>query len=182
MAEPPDNELIERTRQGDHDAYGALVRRYQTAVFNVCLRLLGNPRAAEDLAQETFLRGFRHLDSFDNQRPFSPWIRRIATNLCLNHLKRRQLSTMTLSEELDRPKSHRETDPVQVLIRREQEQAVRKAILTLPPHYRAVVELRHFQELSYAEIAETLQLPLSDVRSHLYRARKALSRRLNSLD
>ena len=171
-----DNDLVLRTRQGDADAYGALVLRHQNAVFNVCLRLLGEPREAEDLTQDAFIRGYRHLDSFDNQRPFGPWIRRIATNLCLNHLKRRKLPTTALMDELDHSFSSSELDPVRALVRNEQDQMVREAILSLPPHYRAVIELRHFQDLSYAEIAETLQIPLSDVRSHLYRARKALKK------
>ena len=171
-----DNDLVLRTRQGDADAYGALVLRHQNAVFNVCLRLLGEPREAEDLTQDAFIRGYRHLDSFDNQRPFGPWIRRIATNLCLNHLKRRKLPTTALMDELDHSFSSSELDPVRALVRNEQDRMVREAILSLPPHYRAVIELRHFQDLSYAEIAETLQIPLSDVRSHLYRARKALKK------
>ncbi|NOX60512.1 MAG: sigma-70 family RNA polymerase sigma factor [Chloroflexi bacterium] len=179
MAALSDNDLVQRTRQGDADAYGALVLRHQNAVFNVCLRLLGDAREAEDLAQDAFIRGYRHLDSFDNQRPFGPWIRRIATNLCLNHLKRRKPPTTSLMDELDHTQPSSQSDPVRALVRDEQERMVREAILSLPPHYRAVIELRHFQDLSYAEIAETLHLSLSDVRTHLYRARKALKKHLS---
>ena len=178
MPDPSDRDLVRRTREGEQDAYGSLVRRYQSSVFSVCLRLLGHRREAEDLAQEAFIRGYQRLDSFDNERPFGPWIRRVAANLCYNHLKRHNPPSFPLLDELDTPLISTTDDPAQTQLQNEKIETLRQAILMLPPHYRAVIELRHYQELSYVEISETLQIPLSDVRSHLYRARKALSRRL----
>src|SRR3989304_10198768 len=90
MDEASDRQLVARTRGGEADAFGELVGRYQNSVFNVCYRLLGDPAEAEDLAQEAFLRAFRRLASFDAERPFGPWMRRVAANLCLNMLQQRR--------------------------------------------------------------------------------------------
>ena len=175
MAAAPDRELVQRTRRGEAAAYGELVTRYQRMVFNVCYRMLGERRDAEDLAQESFIRAFRRLDSFDVERPFGPWMRRLATNLCLNHLQRRRLQLFELEEERQPLPAKGQPGPEGAQLRREQSQRIRAAIADLPPHYRAVIELRHFQELNYAEIAETLDIPMSDVKSHLFRARRALA-------
>ena len=86
MNDPSDRDLILRARRGETEAFGELVRRTQTAVFNVCYRLTGERREAEDMAQETFIRAYERLGTFDLERPFLPWVRRVAANLCLNHL------------------------------------------------------------------------------------------------
>ncbi len=181
MEEPSDRALVLRVRRGEDEAYGELVRRYQRSVFNVCYRLLGERREAEDLTQEAFLRAYQRLDTYDETRPFGPWMRRVAANLCLNHLSRRRPSQLPLDDEFDLPQEGGGADPEASRLRAERAEAVRQAVLALPPHYRAVIELRHFQGLRYAEIAETLGLPLSDVKSHLYRARRELARRLEGV-
>ncbi|MGH2522215.1 MAG: sigma-70 family RNA polymerase sigma factor [Anaerolineales bacterium] len=180
MSDASDRALALRARRGDADAFGELVRRYQTSVFNVCYRLLGERREAEDLAQEAFIRAYERLATYDPDRPFGPWMRRVAANLCLNRLEgtRSQLASVSLDEERDDPPAARETEPEPRREQAEQAQALRAAILSLPSHYRVVIELRHFQELSYDEIAQTLRLPVSDVKSHLFRARKALAQKL----
>ena len=175
MAEPTDRDLALRARRGDADAYGELVRRYQTSVFNVCYRLLSERRDAEDLTQEAFIRAYDRLDTFDLDRPFGPWIRRVAANQCLNRLQQSKVADVPLDEERDEAAEAR-PEPAHEQI--EQAEAVRAAILALPPHYRAVIELRHFQEMSYEEIAATVNIPLSDVKSRLFRARKMLADKL----
>jgi RNA polymerase sigma-70 factor (ECF subfamily) len=181
MAEAPDRDLVQRTRGGEVDAFGEIVRRHQGSVFNVCYRLLGERRDAEDLAQETFLRAYRRLASFDEDRPFGPWVRRIAARLCLNQLVRYDPPRLPFDDEGDWPAA-REGEPESVQVGREKEQALRQALLALTPRQRTAIELRHFQELSYAEIGEVMGLGLSDVKSHLYRARRALAERLKSVD
>lgn len=171
-----DRDLILRARRGETEAFGELVRRAQTAVFNVCYRLLGERREAEDLTQETFLRAWERLHTFDVERPFLPWIRRVAANLCLNHLSARPPDSPELDEERDR--ANPESRPPQLVEQRQQSGQIRAALLSLPPRYRLVIELRHFQELSYDEIAQTLNRPLSDVKSDLFRARKLLAEKL----
>ena len=177
-----DAELVTRARRGHPDAYGELVRRYQTRVFNIAYRLVGNSQDALDLAQDAFVRGYNALDTFDVERPFAPWIYRIVTNLALNWLKHSRTPVVSLAvptgdaEEWMTPDDS--TDPERVYLASERQAQLRRAILALPPHYRAVIELRHFQEQSYEEIGAVLNLPLSDVKSQLFRARQLLRRNL----
>jgi RNA polymerase sigma-70 factor (ECF subfamily) len=179
MSEPSDRDLVKRTRRGDVGAYGELVRRYQQAVFAVCYRLMGERQDAEDMAQEAFIRAHERLATYDDARPFAPWVRRVAANICLNALKSRKVN-FAVNEERDSAPDTPASSPEKAQARRERIEDVQQAIQELPPHYRAVIELRHFQELSYAEIAQTLEIPLSDVKSHLFRARKQLAERLES--
>ena len=176
MNAPADRDLILRARRGDAkaDAYGELVARYQTSVFNVCYRILHERGEAEDMAQESFMRAYERLNTFDDAREFGPWIRRVAANVCLNHLSS-QKPTSELEEERDADQSQRIDEQVEVKERSEQ---IRAALASLPPHYRVVVELRHYQEMPYDEIAAELKIPLSDVKSHLFRARKLLAEKL----
>jgi RNA polymerase sigma-70 factor (ECF subfamily) len=178
MDSSTDQTLAEQARHGDPTAYGELVRRYQASVFNVCYRLLGERRAAEDLTQEAFIRAYQHLHTFDSTRPFGPWMRRVAANLCLNHLQVTAPLSVALDDERDEPTHAAGDDPEAALEQTERAEAVRAALLALPPHYRAVVELRHFHDLSYDDIARTLKIPVSDVKSHLFRARQALAKQL----
>ena len=178
MTAPTDRDLIQRARRGANDAFGELVTRYQTGVFNVCYRMLHERGAAEDLTQETFMRAYDRLHTFDLEREFGPWIRRVAANLCLNHLEAQKV-TAPLDEERDADENTRPERQVEV---KERSAQVRNALASLPPHYRAVVELRHYQELSYDEIAAELNIPLSDVKSHLFRARKILAEQLHASD
>jgi RNA polymerase sigma-70 factor (ECF subfamily) len=179
MSALSDKRLVERTRLGETNAYGELVRRYQTSVFNVCYRLIGERRQSEDLVQDAFLRGYLRLETFDEEQPFGAWIRRVATNLCLSHLQRRKPPKFVLDDERDQPVAEADEGPERRLLLGERIRRVREAILTLPPHQRSVIELRHYQELSYKEIAETLNVTLSKVRSDLFRAREALARSLS---
>jgi RNA polymerase sigma-70 factor (ECF subfamily) len=175
MADPTDRDLAIRARRGEAEAFGELVRRYQTAVFNVCYRLMGERREAEDAAQEGFIRAFERLDSFDAERPFGPWMKRVAANVCLNRLAQTKAVDVPLDEERE---EQTDATPELALAERERAEVVRAALLALPSHYRAVVELRHFEQLSYEEIAQALNLPVSDVKSHLFRARKLLAEKL----
>ena len=178
MTAPTDRDLILRSRRGDAEAYGELVTRYQTSVFNVCYRILHERGEAEDLAQESFIRAYDRLASFDIEREFGPWIRRVAANLCLNHLES-QRSTAELKDEQDAGESQRPEETIEV---RERSEQIRRALASLPAHYRVVVELRHYQAMSYDEIAFELKIPLSDVKSHLFRARKLLAEKLHAPD
>ena len=181
MTTPTDRDLILRARRGDAnsaEAFGELVTRYQTSVFNVCYRILHERGEAEDLAQEVFIRAYDRIHTFDIEREFGPWIQRVAANLCLNHLEGQKVTT-----ELD---DERDTDhapsPESAQEVRERSKQIREALVSLPANYRIVIELRHYQELSYEEIAVELNIPLSDVKSHLFRARKILAEKLHASD
>ena len=178
MSAPTDRDLLVRALRGASDAFGELVMRHQMGVFNVCYRMLHERTEAEDLAQETFIRAYHRLHTFDLERDFGPWVRRVAANLCLNHLEARK-PIAALDEERDADESQKPERQIEVKERGEQ---VRSALASLPAHYRVVVELRHYQELSYDEIASELNIPLSDVKSHLFRARKILAEKLHAPD
>jgi RNA polymerase sigma-70 factor, ECF subfamily len=174
MDVPSDRDLIFNARHGDAAAYGELVTRHQASVFNVCYRILHEHGEAEDMAQETFIRAHGRLGSFDIERPFGPWIRRVAANVCLNHLESQKAST-ELDDEKDADASPGPEKQVEV---RERSDQIRAALASLPANYRIVMELRHYQEMSYDEIASELKIPLSDVKSNLFRARKLLAEKL----
>ena len=181
MTTPTDRDLILRARRGDaegRETFGELVTRYQTSVFNVCYRILHERGEAEDLAQEVFIRAYDRIHTFDIEREFGPWIRRVAANLCLNHLES-QKPTTELDDERDADPAQR---PESVVELKERSEQIRDALSSLPAHYRVVVELRHYQEMSYDEIAAELNIPLSDVKSHLFRARKLLAEKLHATD
>ena len=178
MNAPSDRDLILDARRGAAEAFGELVIRYQTGVFNVCYRILHERSEAEDLAQESFIRGYDRIRTFDIEREFGPWIRRVAANLCLNHLESQKI-TVELDDERDADSAQLPETVQEVKERSEQ---IRQALASLPANYRLVVELRHYQEMSYGEIAAQLNMPLSDVKSHLFRARKILAEKLHAPD
>lgn len=178
MSDLPDRLLLHHAQQGNTAAFGELVRRYQNAVFSVCYRLRGNRQEAEDMSQQTFIRAYERLHTFEAERPFLPWIRRVATNVCLNAMERRQpepVDVETLEPGLPAPPT---VDPAQKVAEQQRVERLYAAVLALPPAYRAVIELRHFQELSYEEVSELLNLPLNTIKSHLFRARKLLAEAL----
>lgn len=179
MSSADEPALSRLAAQGDRDAFGEIVRRHQSAVFNAAWRVLGDLHEAEDAAQETFLRAYQFFDRFDPGRPLGPWLRRIAVNVCLNRLEARKPASSLDEDRVPAPDPGR--GPEAQIARRELGQRIRAEMLTLPPRQRAVIELRHFQELSYEEIAETLKRPLSDVKSDLFRARKTLAERLKDV-
>lgn len=173
-----DAQLVAQVLLGNRDAFGALVRRHQTLAYNIALRIVGNRADALDVTQDAFVRAYDALASFDATRPFAPWLSAIVTNLALNYVQRKHPALSLEESESAAP----QLDPTQRALENEQQARVRAALLELPPLWRAVIELRHFQEMSYQEIADTLALPLSDVKSHLFRARQKLKQLLRSLE
>jgi RNA polymerase sigma-70 factor (ECF subfamily) len=177
--------LVDASLRGRPEAYGELVRRHQVAVYNVAYRLVGERQVALDVTQDAFVRAYQSLGTFKPDRPFGPWIKRIATNVALDWLGRRA-STVPLpprpraegTSAVEETRADESAEPEHRYLEWEERDRIRRAILALPPRYRAVVELRHFQDLAYDEIAATLGIPLSDVKSHLFRARRLLRERL----
>jgi len=162
---------------GDADAYAVLVERYGGRVYNLALRITDDPDAAKDCAQEAFIRAYRALHRYDPSRPFAPWLFRIATNTSLNHLRRWHAKGEPIDEPPDVP-GEPEEGPEATAVRRDEVAEVVAAMAELPPAYRAALTLRHMQQLSYQEVADTLGLPLGTVKTHLHRARAALKARL----
>lgn len=167
--------LLARARQGDLPAFEEVVRRYQRRVYGVALRIVRSHALADDVAQEAFVKAWRSLDRFELGRPFGPWICRIAANQAVNHVRSPR------SREDPLPEGHAEVrasqgSPLDAVLDREAQQVLDAALETLPAEQRAVFVLRAVEEMSYAEIAETLGLSPGTVMSRLFRAREKLAR------
>ena len=180
-----DAELVRRSLSGDQRACRDLVRRYQRPVFSVLMRVVRRAEDAEDLAQETFVRMFRALDRYDPERPFAAWLFTIASRLCIDHIRRRKVSSISLTqrerdsdEEYEIEVEDTGLKPDEMAAHAEEQARTTALIEALPPHYRIVVLLRHVQDLSYEEIAEALHLPLGTVKARIHRARALLKVRM----
>ena len=146
-------------------------------MYNIALRITNDSDAAADCAQEAFIRAYRALHQYDPSLPFGPWLYRITTNASLNYVQRWHAHE-TPVEELPESPEPDDAGPELSALRREQLAEVVAAISDLPAHYRAALTLRHFQQLSYQEVADALGIPLGTVKTHLHRARAALKARL----
>jgi RNA polymerase sigma-70 factor (ECF subfamily) len=170
----PDEAWLEEARHHP-EAFAELVRRYQDRVYALAYRFLRNHSDAEDVAQETFLRAFRALGSFETGRRFAPWLFRIATNLCLDMLRARRPIASLEDDPVPPASLERVEATVDV---RERWRALQAALETLPEGLRVVFLLRHESDLSYQEIAQVLGIPVNTVRTRLFRARELLRDRL----
>jgi len=171
-------EWIQLARQGDQVAFSRLVAAYQTPVYNLAYRMLGNVGEAEDAAQETFLRVYTHLRSYDPQRPFRSWLLAIASHYCIDRLRRRRITWLPLEDEIATPTrmASDSPKPEAVVVQREQAERIQRLLATLSPTDRAAVTLRYWYDCSYEEIAEALNLTIGAVKSRLHRARRALAK------
>jgi len=181
--------LVRRCLAGDEKAYRELVELYQGQVYSVVLRMVRRREDAEDLTQETFVRMFRALDRYDPQRPFAAWLFTIASRLAIDHIRRRKVQPVSLTqreagsdEEYDIEVPDPGPTPDEVTSRTEEERRTEELIRSLPPHYRIVVMLRHQRDMAYEEIAEALHLPLGTVKARIHRAREILKGRIEKME
>lgn len=168
-----DQECVRACLSGDPTAFADVVERYGSRVYNLALRITGDRDAANDCAQEAFIRAHGALSQYDPARPLGPWLFRIATNASLNHVQRWHAHERPVEELPDRAEPP-ESGPEAIVLRREELGEVFAAMAVLPARYRAALALRHLHELSYQEVADALDLPLGTVKTHLHRARLAL--------
>jgi RNA polymerase sigma-70 factor (ECF subfamily) len=174
---------IRQARQGDQEAFARLVELYQRPVFNLCYRMIGDAAGAEDAAQETFVRAYTRLASYDPNRKFSSWLLAIAAHYCIDQLRRRRFNLVDWDDTPDSEGNvmpDPSPAPEEIILRHETEREVRQLLNVLPPDYRAAIILRYWQQLSYEEIAETLHLSLPAVKSRLFRARQLMARAVDS--
>lgn len=164
------------------EAFEELVRRYQNRIYSLAYRMTGDKVEAYDLTQDAFMRCYSALPSFNTSLRFAPWLYRIATNLCINFLQSSRVKKGGADPDLVLQMPDRAKQPDSLYEEKEQRQRIHEAILDLPTKYRAVVILRHMQDRTYEEIATILDLPLNTVRTHLFRAREQLRRRLYESD
>lgn len=180
-----DKEIIEQVLAGDNNAFGGLVERYQTRVYNLALRMCGNQDDAFDLAQEAFFRAWRGLSGFQFESAFSTWLFRLTANVCLDWIrakKRRPTVSLTTVDDEDEETQLELPDPAKgpeaLLLAAEDRAAVARAMNQLPVEYRQILTMRAINDLSYTEIAEILQIKEGTVKSRLSRARLALRNKL----
>ena len=181
-----DREIIERVRAGDTNAFGLLVEKYQTKIYNLALRMCGNEDDAFDLAQDAFVRAWRGLDSFQFDSAFSTWLFRLSSNLCLDFLrakKRRAAVSLTMSGDeddeevqLDIPDPGK--SPEEIVLAAEDRELLTKALNSLPADQRQIIVMRAIDDLSYTQIAEILNIQEGTVKSRLSRARTQLRNKL----
>lgn len=182
-----DEVIVERALTGDADAFGELVRRWERRIFALTYGMLGREEDARDATQETFLAAFRNLRGFRGEAKVSSWLHRIAVNQCISRQRRAKVrSESALDDEQENaassfaaPLSH---SPALVAEGRQETLAVRRAINSLPVELRQVVVMKEFEELTFREIADALDLPLSTVKSRLYTALKQLQMRLQKFE
>ena|SRR5690349_10691267 len=178
-----DEVIVERALTGDAEAFGELVRRWERRIFALTYGMLGREEDARDATQETFLAAFRNLRGFRGEAKVSSWLHRIAVNQCISRQRRVKVrAESALDEEHDAFPSLVSESPVRVVEGRQETLAVRRAINSLPVELRQVVVMKEFEELTFREIADVLDLPLSTVKSRLYTAFKQLQMRLQKFE
>jgi RNA polymerase sigma-70 factor (ECF subfamily) len=171
---------ISQAQKGSSEAFSNLVEAYQRPVYNLCYRMLGDPDEAEDAAQEAFLRAFNGIKRYDIQRPFSTWLLSIAAHYCIDQIRRRRMTLVSIDAmpQMDLPDHH--LGPEATVALNEEQRRVRALLETLGPQDRAAVILLYWYDLSYEEIAEALSLTVSAVKSRLHRARLELAQHWTS--
>jgi RNA polymerase sigma-70 factor (ECF subfamily) len=174
----PDPIIVQRACAGDQRAFAGLVETCQASVCNLCYRVLGNAHDAEEAAQETFLRAYTRLSSYDPARPFKTWLLSIAHHYCIDRLRRRRLNFLSLDDEpaLDTAawRSAAPT-PEETAMRRERDGEIQALLDLLPAKDRSALVMRYWYDLSYDEIAQATATTVSAVKSRLHRAREALA-------
>jgi len=169
--------MVAEARKGNEKAYASLMNRYRDSIYFMLLKMVNNPSDAEDLTIEAFGKAFRSLDSYTPKFAFSTWLFKIATNNCVDFIRKKQLSpalfdnqqddldNLTVNLQSDTP------DPEESLINRQEIAALKDIVNQLKPRYKSLIELRYYKEYSYEEIASELKMPIGTVKAQLYRAK-----------
>ncbi len=185
LANLPDADVVALAQRGREAAYRELIRRYERPVFSLVFRMVRNRELAEDLTQDTFIKVLQHVDRYRPEFKFSSWLFKIANNVAIDHLRRRQLDTVSMDgsphamtsdavESTSFDVSANDESALDRLEAKELGTAIETAIAQLRPEYRACILLRHVEDRSYEEIAATLDLPLGTVKTYIHRARHEL--------
>jgi RNA polymerase sigma-70 factor (ECF subfamily) len=192
LAPKTDQEIVVLARAGEEAAYRELIRRYERPLFSLLFRMVRDRELAEDLAQETFVKALNAIESYRPEFKFSSWIFKIANNAAIDHLRRRELDTLSLegSPQAETPEAieatalqigGRQESPLAEVEARELGGQIEAAIAQLRPEYRSCILLRHVEGRAYEEIADILNLPLGTVKTYIHRARNELRQALAHL-
>lgn len=178
-----DYALVQRAlKDKDQRAYGELMERYRESIFYMLLKMVNNSDDAEDLTIEAFGKAFKRLHQYTPQFAFSTWLFKIASNNCIDHIRKKRINALSLDagytnsdgETMEINISDGKMDPEETMEKKERVKKMREVVAKLKPRYRELVELRYFQELSYEEISQELDIPLGTVKAQLFRAREFL--------
>lgn len=180
-----DRQLVAASKQGDQDAFGQLVSRYQRRVFTLVYRMIQHYEEASEITQEAFLAAWQGLPSFRGDAQFTTWLYRIAYNCALKQLEQHKRDH-ALQEALQAEQSHSgENDQSRAeaqLLAHDRQEMLQEHLASLPAKYRIVLILRHLQEMTYEEMAEMLRIPVGTIKTHLFRARNLLKERMQGLN
>jgi len=182
-----DVELVEKAKKGDQLAYAELLGRYRDAIYFMLLKMVNSQVDAEDLTIEAFGKAFKNIDQYAPNFAFSTWLFKIATNNCIDFIRKKRASHVSLDQTLDGEESlapstmiqSDDPDPETYMINKQKIKHMRKVVSRLKPRYRQLVELRYFKEYSYDEIAVELDIPIGTVKAQLFRARELLLNIMN---
>ncbi len=167
---------IGEAQAGNKQSFSRLVEAYQRPVYNLTYRMLGTPEEAEDAAQETFLRAYARLKQYDANHKFSTWLFSIANHHCIDRLRKRRKTFVSIDDNpVLQNLQHEAPEPEETMIDAEQAHELQLLLTQLEPDYRTPLILRYWEEYSYEEIAETMELTVSAVKSRLFRARKQMA-------
>ncbi|MBU2019371.1 MAG: sigma-70 family RNA polymerase sigma factor [Bacteroidetes bacterium] len=180
--------LVDRAQNGDQGAYSKLLERYRESVYFTMLKMVKNNDDAEDLTIEAFGKAFNRIHQYSPNFAFSTWLFKIASNNCIDFIRKKRIKVTSMDtgkttqdgEVVYFDASSDTLDPSETMIQKQKANAMREVVSKLKPRYRELIELRYFQELSYEEIAEELNLPLGTVKAQLFRARDFLSNMMES--
>ncbi len=170
---------IVQAQHGDEQSFTLLVEAYQTPVYNLCYRMLGEAESAEDAAQETFLKAYQNLGRYDRERSFATWLLSIAAHHCIDKLRRRRFVSVSIDEDEEGQTElpdRSAPDPEKETMRKQEKDRLQHLLQSLDPTDRAAVVMRYWQDCSEMEIARTLKLTVPAVKSRLHRARRELAR------
>jgi len=183
-----DFQLVQKAKAGSQKAFADLMQRYKDSIYFMSLKMVNNKEDAMDITVETFAKAFEKLDKYQPEYAFSTWLFRVATNNCIDFLRKKKLNTVSIDnmidEDDDRPMQIKSDtlNPEESSIKKQQSEELKLLIESLPPRYRNLLTLRYFDELSYEEIAQQLDLPLGTVKAQLFRAKYLLGNIINRID
>jgi len=183
-----DFKLVQLAVQGDQKAYAELLSRYKDSIYFMLLKMVNNRDDAEDLTIEAFGKAFKNLHQYTPDFAFSTWLFKIATNNCIDFIRRKRKFTFSIDKSIESDSGQEmqfeikstALDPEEGMIKKQKAALMRDVVQKLKPRYKRLVELRYFHERSYEEIADELQLPLGTVKAQLFRAREFLYQILKS--
>lgn len=170
---------IVMAQKGDPEGFTNLVESYQTPVYNLCYRMLGNATEAEDAAQEAFLRAYTSIKRYDKDRPFATWLLSIAAHYCIDQIRKRRMSIISMEDLPYLELSDDSPGPESTVALIEDRQRIQSMLDVLSPLDRAAVVMYYWYEFSYEEIGQSLNLTLSAVKSRLHRARRSMAEEWN---